>query len=180
MGGNAHVLDAAGSSEGAEPLSTAVPAAKRQKLSANLASNADVAAPADAQNPQGSRQSLDSPSAHTALPSRGITNGAAQPELLEDQGLPDDDEDGDLMVVKRHNVLADDGDADGDAAGDAAGDPSAAKKPKKLRIKVGKASGTRVEFDESGAAQDPLSLLAVQPVQQTEGWVTDAVGDQAT
>ena len=40
------------------------------------------------------------------------------------------------------------------------GDNPKAKKRKKMKIKIGDASGTRVVFDENGQAQNPLQALA--------------------
>ena len=38
--------------------------------------------------------------------------------------------------------------------------PSKARKPKRLKIKPGRVTGSRVVFDEEGEALDPRELLA--------------------
>ncbi|KAK9814593.1 hypothetical protein WJX72_008381 [[Myrmecia] bisecta] len=83
-------------------------------------------------------------------------------------GAGDSDDGNDLLVVKRRNVL------DVEAA-PADGELPAAKKPKKLRIKLGKPSGTRVVFDKEGTAKDPLAVLALEELDR-DGHMLNAEG----
>lgn len=88
----------------------------------------------------------------------------------------DDDDDDDFLKVKKRNVFADEereGTAEGDPEDDedlAAGVAEALgltkkKKKKKQKIKVGHlGSGSRIVFDEEGAAMDPLERLAAAHV----------------
>ncbi|KAI3430456.1 hypothetical protein D9Q98_005051 [Chlorella vulgaris] len=96
------------------------------------------------------------------------------------EAASDSDSDGDLMVVKRPNIFASDGEeeeeelkaqtpAELDAAAAAAGEAGGSKRKKKLRIKAHAVSVSRVVFDEDGEVADPLALLAQDDEQFDDG-----------
>ncbi|KAL4857390.1 putative ATP-dependent RNA helicase DDX10 [Chlorella vulgaris] len=113
---------------------------------------------------------------------RGGTQRAQQgvaPAVGEAAGDSDSDGD-DLMVVKRPNIFASDGEeeeeerkaqtpAELDAAAAAAGEAGGSKRKKKLRIKAHAVSVSRVVFDEDGKVVDPLALLAQDDEQFDNG-----------
>ena len=95
--------------------------------------------------------------------------------LLEGDGAqggadePDADEDDDLLVVKRRDVL----DSADPAAVAADGVPLGGvelrgnKKRKRMRIDPGKTSGARTVFDEAGESLQPLALLAKEQLDRS-------------
>ncbi|KAF5838490.1 P-loop containing nucleoside triphosphate hydrolase protein, partial [Dunaliella salina] len=95
------------------------------------------------------------------------------------QAGKDSDEEEDFFSVKRRNVF---GEPDGEAkvpGGAAAAVGSGAAKKKKMKIKVGRSTGQRTVFDESGEAMDPLALLASDQLGGTPAGSLQGEGNPA-